>query len=83
MTTETILGLNERSTNNLSSKEKVQEEEKSSKGLVLKEFPKHLKYAFLGKEWSKPMILAADLIAEKEQRWWKLSENTRRLLHAQ
>ena len=43
-------------------------EEKSSKGLVLKELPKHLKYAFLGEERSKPTILAADLKVEKEQK---------------
>ena len=43
---KTILSLNERSIDNLNSEEKVQEEEKSSEGLVLKELPKHLKYAF-------------------------------------
>ena len=47
---ETVLSLNERNTENLSSEEKLQVEEKSSKGLVLKELPKHLKCAFLGKE---------------------------------
>ena len=41
-------------------------EEKSSECLVLKEFPKHFKYAFLGEERSKPVILAVDLTAEKE-----------------
>ena len=39
-------------------------EKKSSKGLVLKEFPKHLKYVFLDKDRSKPVIIAANLIAE-------------------
>ena len=43
-------------------------EEKSSEGLVLKELPKHLKYAFLGEERSKPVIVAADLTVEKEQK---------------
>ena len=43
---ETILSLNEKSTDNLNSEEKVQEEEKSFEGLVLKELPKHLMYAF-------------------------------------
>ena len=43
-------------------------EEKSSEGLVLKELPKHLKYAFLGEERSKPIILAADLTVEKEHK---------------
>ena len=62
---ETVLSLNERSTDNLSSKEKVQEEEKSSEDLVLKELPKHLKYAFLSEERSKLVIIVANLTAEK------------------
>ena len=65
---KTVLSLNERNTDNLNSEEKVQEEEKSSEGLVLKELPKHLKYAFLGEGRSKPMRLAADLTVEKEQK---------------
>ena len=44
----------------------IQEKEKISEGLILKEFPKHLKYVFLGEEKSKPVIIAVDLIAEKE-----------------
>ena len=40
-------------------------EEKSSEGLVLKEFPKHLKYVFLDKEKSKHVIIASNLTAEK------------------
>ena len=43
-------------------------EEKSFEGLVLKELTKHLKYAFLSEEKSKPVILATDLTAEKEQK---------------
>ena len=46
--TATILSLNERSTDNLNNEEKVLQEEKSSECLVLKELPKHMKYAFLG-----------------------------------
>ena len=65
---ETVLSLNERSTDNLSSIEKIQMEENSSEGLVLKELPKHLKYAFLGEERSNAMILAADLTIEKEHK---------------
>ena len=46
---ETIFGLNESNTEKSnSSEEKVQGKEKSSKGLILKELPKHMKYAFLG-----------------------------------
>ena len=63
---ETILSLNERSTDNLKNEEKFQVDEKSSKGLFLKELPKNLKYAFLCEERSKPIILAADLTVEKE-----------------
>ena len=64
---ETVLSLNERSIESLKSEEEFQMEEKSFEGLVLKEFPKHLKYAFLGKERSKTVILVADLTVEKEQ----------------
>ena len=60
------MSLNKRSTDNLSSEEKVQEEDKSFEGLVLKELPKHLKYAFLGEERSKPVLIAANLTVEKE-----------------
>ena len=42
--------------------------EKISKGLILKQMPKHLKYAFLGEEKSKLVIIAADLTSEKEQK---------------
>ena len=65
---ETVLNLNERNTENLNSEEKVQVEEKSSEGLVLKELPKHLKYSFLGEERSKPGIIATNLTAKKEQK---------------
>ena len=43
---ETVFSFNEKFTDNLSSEEKVPEEVKISEGLVLKELPKHLKYAF-------------------------------------
>ena len=45
---------------------KERDVEKSSEGLILKELPKHLKYAFLGEKNSKPVIIAAYLIVEKE-----------------
>ena len=35
---------------------------------ILKELPKHLKYAFLGKEKSKPVTIAADLTSKKEEK---------------
>ena len=40
--------------------------EKSSEGLILKELPKHMKYAFLGAERAQLVIIAADLIVEKK-----------------
>ena len=42
--------------------------EKIYEGLILKELLKHLKYAFLGAEIAQPVIIAADLIVEKEQK---------------
>ena len=68
MIVETVLSLNERSTNNLNREEKVQVEEKRYEGLVLKEFPNHLKYVFLGKERSKLVIIAANLTTEKKHK---------------
>ena len=41
---------------------------KGFEGLILKELPKHLKYAFLGAERAQPVIIAADLIEENEQK---------------
>ena len=47
---------------------KAQEVETSSEGLILKELPKHLKYAFLEAEKSKPVIISTDLTKHKEQK---------------
>ena len=66
---KTVLSLNIK---NLSSEEKVQVEEKSSEGLVLKELPKNLKYVFLEEERSKPIIIAVDLMIEKEKKMVKI-----------
>ena len=66
---ETVLILKEISAEKSSnSEEKEQEVEKSSEGLILKELPKHLKYAFLGAEKAQPVIIAADLTKENEQK---------------
>ena len=65
---ETILSLSKEKNDDLRSSEvKLQEEEKSSEGLILIEFPKHLKYAFLGEEKSKLVIIATNLTSEKEK----------------
>ena len=66
--TEIVLSLSEGSNDESSSSNKVRvhDIEKSSEGLILKELPKHLKYAFLGDERSKPVIIAVDLTSKKE-----------------
>ena len=65
---ETVLSLSEEKNDDLRSSEvKVQEAENSSEKLIIKELPKHLKYAFLGEEKSKPVIIATDLTTEKEK----------------
>ena len=51
-----------------SGEKKEQEVEKSSEGLIMKELPKHLKYAFLGVERAQPIIIAANLTKENEQK---------------
>ena len=40
----------------------------SAEGLILKEFPNHLKYAFLEPEKGKPVIISAALTEIKEQK---------------
>ena len=65
---ETMLNLSEGNEKDVMSSEvRVQEAEKSPEGLILKELPKHLKYAFLREEKSKPLIIASDLNLEKEK----------------
>ena len=65
---ETVLSPSEENDDDLRSSEvKVQEAEKSSEELILKEFPKHLKYTFLGEEKFKLVIIAADLTIEQEK----------------
>ena len=55
---KTVLSLNENITEKPSSNEKKAKEiETSSEGLTLKELPRHLKYAFLGLEKAKPVII--------------------------
>ena len=64
---ETILSLNENSTEKSSSnKEKAKEIETSSEGLALKELPRHLKYTFLGPKKAKSVIISIALIEFKE-----------------
>ena len=66
---ETVLSLNENSQENSSSQEKkVSKQETSVEGLILKELPGHLKYAFLEPEQAKPVIISTELTENEEQR---------------
>ena len=58
----------EKSTENSCSwANKATEQETSAEGLILKEFPSHLKYAFLEPEGAKPVIISAALNKNEEQ----------------
>ena len=71
--TETVLNLNEKSTENSCSREKkATKQETSAEGLILKEFPSHLKYAFLEPEKTKPVIISAALTENEEQKLLKI-----------
>ena len=66
---ESFLSLNENSQENSSSQEKkVTKQENSAEGLILKELPGHLKYAFLEPEKGKPVIISTELTENEEQR---------------
>ena len=63
---ETMLSLSEVSEEIVRNSDiEVQEGEKSYKGLILKQLPKHLKYAFMGEENFKLVIIEAYLTSEK------------------
>ena len=71
--TETVLSLNENSKENSCSKEKkATEQETSTEGLILKELPSHMKYAFLEPEKVKPVIISAALTENEEQKLLKI-----------
>ena len=70
---ETVLSLNENSQEHVCSKEqKATEQETSAKGLILKELPSHLKYAFLEPEKGKPVIISVALTEIEEQKLLKI-----------
>ena len=70
---ETVLNLNERSAKKSRGCEgKEKEVETRYEGLILKKLPKHLKYAFLGAEKSKLVIIAANLTKEREMKLVKI-----------
>ena len=63
---EKVLRLNESSAEKSSSCEgKAKEVETHYEGLILKELPKHLKYAFLKAEKLKPVIISTNLTEHK------------------
>ena len=71
--TETVLSLIENSQEKSSSKEKkATEQETSIEGLILKELPSHLKYAFLEPKKVKPIIISATLTEDEEQKLLKI-----------
>ena len=66
---EIVLSLNENNQENSSSQEKkVNKPETSAEGLILKELPSHMKYAFLEPEKGKPVIISTELTENEEQR---------------
>ena len=66
---EAVLSLNENNQEHVCSKEqKATEQETSAEGLILKELPSHLKYAFLEPEKGKPVIISAALTEMEEQK---------------
>ena len=77
---DSIFSVGENSAKKSSSyEEKVAEENKSLEGLILNEFPEHLKYAFLQLEKGNPVIISAGLARLEEQ---KLLETLRKYKEA-
>ena len=65
---EAVLSVEENSIEKSNSyEEEAIQENRSSKGLFLKEFPEHLKYAFLQPEQAKPVIISVGLTELEEQ----------------
>ena len=70
---KTTLSLKETGTKKSSNNEEEEQGvEKSYEGLILKELPKHFKYAFLGVEIAQPVIIATDLTEEKKLKLLKI-----------
>ena len=66
---EAVLSIDENNTEKSSSnEEKASETETSSKGLTLKELPRHLKYAFLEPEKEKTIVISTILTKLEEQK---------------
>ena len=66
---ETVSSMNEHSQDDVCNQgHKTIEQETSAKGLILKEFPSHLKYEFLEPKKRKPVIISAALTESEEQK---------------
>ena len=74
--TEKVLSLKQNSMDNGdSNEEKEIHQETSTEGLVLKELPSHLKYAYLELPKSEPVIISARLSDAEEQKLLKILKN--------
>ena len=74
--TEKVLSLKQNSMDNGdNNEEKEFHQETSAEGLVLKELPSHLKYAYLELPKSKPVIISARLSDAEEQKLLKILKN--------
>ena len=74
--TEKVLSLKQNNMDNgENNEEKEIHQETSTEGLVLKEFPSHLKYAYLELPKSKPVIISARLSDAEEQKLLKILRN--------
>ena len=74
--TEKVLSLKQNSMNNGdNNEEKEFHQETSAEGLVLKELPSHLKYAYLELPKNKPVIISARLSDAEEQKLLKILKN--------
>ena len=74
--TERVLSLKQNSMDNGdNNEEKEFHQETSAEGLVLKELPSHLRYAYLELPKSKPVIISARLSDAEEQKLLKILKN--------
>ena len=74
--TENIMSLKQNNVDNGDNKEEKEfHQETSTEGLVLKELPSHLKYAYLELPKSKPVIISARLSDAEEQKLLKILKN--------
>ena len=66
---ETVSSMNKSSQDDVCSQgQNATKQETSAEGLILKELPSHLKYAFLEPEKRKPVIISAALTKSEEQK---------------